>query len=67
MGFVQTATVFCEGTIADTTCELSKFRRRLYRVECTGSLSTSEVKQHRARLVLGWRTAWEDLRVLSAF
>ena len=41
--------------------------RRPYRVECTGSLSTSEVKQHRARLVLGWGTAWEDLRVLSAF
>jgi hypothetical protein len=36
-------------------------------VECTGSLSTSEVKRHRARLVLGWGTAWEDLRVLSAF
>ena len=42
-------------------------RRRPYRVECTGSLLTSEVKQHRARLVLGWGTAWEDLRVLSAF
>ena len=42
-------------------------RRRPYRVECTGSLSTSEVKQRRARLVLGWGTAWEDLRVLSAF
>ena len=37
-----------------------------YRVECTGSLPTSEVEQHRARLVLGWGTAWEDLRVLSA-
>ena len=42
-------------------------RRRPYRVECTGSLSTSEVKQYRARSVLGWGTAWEDLRVLSAF
>ena len=42
-------------------------RRRPYRVECTGSLSTSEVKQRRAWLVLGWGTAWEDLRVLSAF
>ena len=42
-------------------------RRRPYRVEYTGSLSTSEVKQHRARLVLGWGTAWEDLWVLSAF
>ena len=42
-------------------------RRRPYHVECTGSLLTSEVKRHRARLVLGWGTAWEDLRVLSAF
>ena len=40
---------------------------RPYHVECTGSLLTSEVKRHRARLVLGWGTAWEDLRVLSAF
>ena len=46
---------------------LIELRRRPYRVECTRSLSTSEVKQHRARLVLGWGTAWEDLRVLSAF
>ena len=46
-------------------CALT-LRRRPYRVECTGSLSTSEVKQHRARLVLGWGTAWEDLWVLSA-
>ena len=42
-------------------------RRRPYRVECTGSLSTSEVKQRRARLVLGWGTAWGDPWVLSAF
>ena len=42
-------------------------RRRPYRVEYTGSLLTSEVKRRRARLVLGWGTAWEDLRVLSAF
>ena len=34
--------------------------------ECTGSLSTSEIKWRRARSVLGWGTAWEDLRVLSA-
>ena len=40
--------------------------RRPYHVECTGSLLTSEVKRHSARLVLGWGTAWEDLRVLSA-
>jgi hypothetical protein len=40
--------------------------RRPYRVEYTGSLLTSEVKRRRARLVLGWGTAREDLRVLSA-
>ena len=43
------------------------FRWRPYRVECTGSLLTSEVKRHRARLVLGWGTAWEHPRVLPAF
>ena len=42
-------------------------RRRPYRVECTGSLPTSEVKRRRARLVLGWGTAREHLWVLSAF
>ena len=42
-------------------------RRRPYRVEYPGSLLTSEVMQLRARLVLGWGTAWEDLRVLTAF
>ena len=36
-------------------------------LECTGSLLTSEVKRLRARLVLGSGTAWEYLRVLSAF
>ena len=36
------------------------FRRRPYRVECTGSLLTSEVKRRRARLVLGWGTAREE-------
>ena len=43
-----------------------RYRWRPYHVECTGSLLTSEVKRHRARLVLGWGTAWEDLRVLPA-
>ena len=45
----------------------SCLRWRPYRVECTGSLPTSEVKRRRARLVLGWGTAREDLRVLPAF
>ena len=31
-----------------------KVRRRPYRVECTVSLPTSEIKRRRARLVLGW-------------
>ena len=51
-------------------CDLDMFHCicwRPYHVECTGSLLTSEVKRHRARLVLGWGTAREDLRVLSAF
>ena len=34
-------------------------RWRPYRVEYTGSLLTSEVKRHRAWLVLGWGTARE--------
>jgi hypothetical protein len=41
-------------------------RRRSYRVECTGSLLTSKVKRRRARLLLGWGAAREDLRVRSA-
>ena len=40
---------------------------RPYRVDRTGSLLTSEVKRHRARLVLGWGTAWEHPGVLPAF
>ena len=44
----------------------TSLRWRPYRVECTGSLPTSEVKRRRARLVLGWGTAREDLRVLPA-
>ena len=47
--------------------QINGVRRRPYRVECTGPHPTSEVKRRRARLVLGWGTAREDLRVLSAF
>ena len=32
---------------------------RPYHVENTGSCPITEVKQRRARLVLGWVTAWE--------
>ena len=40
--------------------------QRPYHVENTGSRLITEVKQHWARLVLGWVTAWEH-RVLLAF
>ena len=64
--------------VARTRCQLTivlaptrtwnlSSRWRPYRVECTGSLPTSEVKRRRARLVLGWGTAREDLWVLPAF
>ena len=49
------------------TSSMLCLRWRPYRVEYTGSLPTSEVKRRRARLVLGWGTAREDLRVLPAF
>lgn len=35
------------------------YRLRPYYVESTGSRPITEVKQRRARLVLGWVTAWE--------
>ena len=35
------------------------FRLRPYHAEYTGSRPITEVKQRRARLVLGWETAWE--------
>ena len=34
-------------------------RLRPYHAECTGSRPITEVKQRRARSVLGWVTAWE--------
>ena len=43
------------------------FRQRPYSVEHTRSHLNSEVKQPKARSVLGWGTAWEVLRVLLAF
>ena len=41
--------------------------QRPYCVEYTRSHPNSEVKQRKARSVLGWGTAWEVLRVLLAF
>ena len=49
-----------------TNASVLDHRWRPCRVECTGFLPTSEVKRRRARLVLGWGTAREDLRVLPA-
>lgn len=42
-------------------------RCRPYYYENTGSHLNSEVKRGKARLVLGSVTAWEPLRVLTAF
>ncbi len=39
--------------------EHSSLRLRPYHVEYTSSRPITEVKQRRARLVLGWVTAWE--------
>ncbi len=57
----------CAKTHTRESRSSQRSRWRPYRVECTGSLPTSEVKRRRARLVLGWGTAREDLRVLPAF
>ena len=59
--------VLLSASRATKHCKIHLFRWRPYRVECTGSLPTSDVKRRRARLVLGWGTAREDLRVLPAF
>ena len=40
-------------------------RQRPYHVENTSSRLITEVKQHRARSVLGWETAWEHWVLLS--
>ena len=42
-------------------------RQRPYHVESTGSRPITEVKQRRARLVLGWVTAWEHRVLLATF
>ena len=60
---VQNTHAFDVGILLLFVCAFYLHRWRPYRVECTGSLLTSEVKRRRARLVLGWGTAWEDLRV----
>ena len=39
--------------------KIDEHRLRPYHVEYTSSRPITEVKQRRARLVLGWVTAWE--------
>ena len=46
---------------------MSSICQRPYCVENTGSHPNSEVKRRKARIVLGWVTAREVLRVLLAF
>ena len=41
--------------------------QRPYHVEHTSSRPITEVKQHWARIVLGWETAWELLVLLAFF
>ena len=41
--------------------------QRPYHVENTGSPPIAEVKQRRARLVLGWVTTWEHRVLLASF
>ena len=67
--FCSKALAVCNGLCQNFSYALNvnRVRWRPYRVECTGSLPTSEVKRRRARLVLGWGTAREDLRVLPVF
>ena len=43
----------------DLLIEFYDIRLRPYHVEYTSSRPITEVKQRRARLVLGWVTAWE--------
>ena len=58
------------GKLLNSDCDqfsATYFRQRPYSVEHTRSHLNSEVKQPKARSVLGWGTAWEVLRVLLAF
>jgi hypothetical protein len=55
-------TLLCKRAIMEAIkAQIKMFDQCLgsYHVECTGSRPITEVKQRRARLVLGWVTAWE--------
>ena len=56
-----------EGSPYTDHSDTTYLRQRPYCVEYTRSHPNSEVKQRKARSVLGWGTAWEVLRVLLAF
>ena len=49
----------CEPYYIQTNKDAKEHRLRPYHVEYTSSRPITEVKQRRARLVLGWVTAWE--------
>ena len=53
LGFVS------EGSENESSAMLADVCLRPYHVEYTSSRPITEVKQRRARLVLGWVTAWE--------
>ncbi|GBP79316.1 hypothetical protein EVAR_55374_1 [Eumeta japonica] len=46
---------------------IRNFRQRPYHAEYTGSRPITEVKQRRARSVLGWVTAWEHRVTLAPY
>ena len=56
-------------TIKEVFLERDKLnnRQRPYHVGTTGSRSITKVKLRRARLVLGWVTAWEHRVLLVSF
>ena len=61
--------VFHNLTIKELFLERDKLnnRQRPYHVGTTGSRSITKVKLRRARLVLGWVTAWEHRVLLVSF
>ena len=55
------------GASDPSICTLHVCCQRPYHVESTGSRPITGVKQRRARLVLGWVTAWEHRVLLNFF
>ena len=61
------STDWCDYILSCRKDTKRKYCQRPYCVECTGSHLNSEVKPRKARIVLGWVTAREVLRVLLTF